>query len=59
MAIMRVRDKNGNIREILVIRGEKGDLTEQDKEDIAGMITKEKLLEEVLNALPVYDGEVV
>lgn len=59
MAIMRVKDKDGKVHEILVIRGEDYILTEQDKEDIAGMITKEKLLEDVLDALPVYNGEVV
>ena len=38
MAILRIRDANGNIQEVLAIKGEKGDkyvLTEEDKREIA------------------------
>ena len=51
MAILRIRDKNGNVQEVLVLRGEKGEkgdpgdpgdqgyvLTEADKQEIAGMV---------------------
>ena len=39
MAILRIRDKDGNVHEILAIRGENYVLTEQDKEEIASMIS--------------------
>ena len=41
MSILKIRDENGNIQEILAIRGEPGKdyvLTEEDKREIAGMI---------------------
>lgn len=41
MAILRIRDSNGNIHEILAIRGENGKdyvLTEADKQEIASMV---------------------
>lgn len=42
MAILKIRDKDGNVQEILVIRGEDGKdyvLTEKDKQEIAAMIS--------------------
>lgn len=45
MAILRIRDSNGNIQEILAIKGEKGDkgdsyiLTPDDKTEIANQIS--------------------
>jgi hypothetical protein len=39
MAILRIRDKDGNVHEILAIRGENYVLTEQDKDEIASMIS--------------------
>ena len=41
MAVLRVRDENGNIQEITTIKGDKGDsyvLTEADKQEIASMV---------------------
>lgn len=41
MAILKIRDDNGNVQEVLAIKGEKGDsyvLTEADKREIANMI---------------------
>lgn len=41
MAVIRVRDKDGNIKEITTIKGDKGDsyvLTEADKQEIASMV---------------------
>ena len=44
MALLRIRDSNGNIQEILAIKGDKGDkgdsyiLTEADKMEIASMV---------------------
>lgn len=41
MAILKIRDSNGNIQEILAIKGDKGDsyvLTEADKMEIANMV---------------------
>ena len=41
MAILKIRDSNGNIQEILAIKGDKGDsyiLTEADKMEIASMV---------------------
>ena len=39
MAILKIRDENGEVHEILAIRGEDYILTEQDKEEIASMIS--------------------
>ena len=52
MAIMRIRDKDGKIQEILVIKGEPGDdyvLTPEDKEEIASMISGGGGVSTVLN----------
>lgn len=41
MAILKIRDANGNIHEVTAIKGEKGDsyiLTEADKQEIAGIV---------------------
>lgn len=43
MAILKIRDSNGNVQDILAFKGEKGDkgdayvLTEADKQEIAEM----------------------
>ena len=40
--ILKIRDANGNVQEVLVIRGEKGDayiLTEADKQEIASLVS--------------------
>lgn len=42
MSILKIRDKDGNVQEILAIRGEDGKdyvLTEKDKQEIAAMIS--------------------
>lgn len=42
MAILKIRDSDGNIREILALKGDKGDsyvLTEADKQEIAAMVS--------------------
>jgi hypothetical protein len=52
MAILKIRDANGNVQEILAIKGEKGDaysLTPDDKTEIVNAVIAE---------LPVYNGEV-
>ncbi len=52
MSILRIRDAQGNVQEILAIRGEKGDsykLTEQDKQEIAGMVPSGGCGDELLN----------
>ena len=41
MSILRIRDADGNIQEIVAIKGEKGDsyiLTDEDKKEIADMV---------------------
>ena len=38
MAILRIRDAEGNIQEILAIRGESYVLTDADKREIAEMV---------------------
>lgn len=51
MAILKIRDSDGSIQEILTIRGENGKdyvLTEADKQEIANL---------VIEKLPVYSGE--
>ena len=40
MSILRIRDANGNVQEILAIKGEDYVLTEADKVEIAGMINE-------------------
>lgn len=42
MSILKIRDSNGNVQEILAIKGEDGKdyvLTEEDKREIAAMIS--------------------
>ena len=42
MAILKIRDSDGVVREILALKGEKGDnyvLTEADKQEIAAMVS--------------------
>ena len=42
MAILKIRDENGNVQEILAIKGEDGKdyvLTDADKKEIANMIS--------------------
>ena len=42
MAILKIRDSDGNIREILALKGDKGDSyvrTEADKQEIAAMVS--------------------
>lgn len=44
MAILKIRDKDGNVQEVLVIKGEDGKdyvLTEQDKQEIAAIVSGE------------------
>lgn len=38
MAILRIRDENGNIQEILGLKGNDYILTEDDKEEIANIV---------------------
>lgn len=50
MAILRVKDDEGNIYDITAIKGDKGDpytLTEEDKAE---------LVADVLEALPTWEG---
>ena len=42
MALLKIRDSDGNVREILALKGDKGDnyvLTEADKQEIAAMVS--------------------
>ena len=42
MAILKIRDSDGKVREILALKGDKGDnyvLTEADKQEIAAMVS--------------------
>ena len=39
MAILKIRDSDGNVQEILAIRGENYVLTEADKQEIAAMVS--------------------
>ena len=42
MAILKIRDSDGNVQEILALKGDKGDnyvLTEADKQEIAAMVS--------------------
>lgn len=48
MAILKIRDADGNVQEILAIKGEDYVLTEEDKEEIADL---------VIEKLSVYSGE--
>ena len=54
MAILKIRDVNGNVQEILAIKGERGDqgkdyvLTEADKQEIADIVTGENDLTSVI-----------
>ena len=47
MSILKIRDADGNVQEILAIKGDKGDdyvLTPADKEEIAGMVDIDTLM---------------
>lgn len=39
MAILKVRDANGNVQEVLAIRGESYVLTDADKKEIADLVS--------------------
>lgn len=44
MAILKIRDSNGNVQEIIAIRGNDGKdyvLTEEDKQEIAGIVLEQ------------------
>jgi hypothetical protein len=41
MAILKIRDENGNVQEVPAIKGDKGDayvLTDADKQEIANIV---------------------
>ena len=40
--ILRIRDSNGNIQEIIAIKGDSYKLTEADKQEIAEMVALEQ-----------------
>ena len=52
MAVLKIRDAEGNVREILAIRGENYLLTEEDKQEIAAMAA-----EMIKTEIPSGDGE--
>lgn len=64
MAILKVKDKDGNVFEIPVLAGEKGDPGKDGHTPVAGKdyfteTEKAEFVQAVLAALPVYNGEVV
>jgi hypothetical protein len=73
MAILKIRDADGNVQEILAIKGEKGDDGAQGAdgkdgadgktpvlgEDYFTEADKAEMVSAVISSLPVYDGEVV
>ncbi len=55
MAIVKVRDANGNVQEILAIKGEDYVLTEADKQEIAEMVMDTASIAYVGSASPTSD----
>lgn len=70
MAILKIRDAEGNVHEILTIKGEDGKpgadgkdyvLTEADKQEIAalvGGVTEERVIELIQAYMPTDGNEV-
>ena len=54
MSILKIRDKDGNIQEILTLKGEKGDTPVKGK-DYFTEADKTEMVNEVLAALPNAD----
>lgn len=63
MAILRLRDENGNVFPVPALIGEKGDTGEKGDKPVRGVdyfteADKEQMVRDVIAALPVYEGEV-
>lgn len=58
MAILKVRDKNGNIVDIPAIKGAKGDKPVKGV-DYFTSDDKQEIVDDVIASLPIYNGEVV
>ena len=56
MAVLRIRDKNGNITEVAVIRGEKGAKGDKGENYIITEADKQEIAESVINTLPKWTG---
>lgn len=59
MAILKIRDAEGNVQEVTAIKGDSYILTEKDKQDIAemvaasnGVLTEERVLELIQANMP-------
>lgn len=60
MAILKIRDENGNVQEVPVIKGDKGDAgyTPVKGKDYYTEGEIAEIVQLVLSALPTYNGEV-
>ena len=58
MSILKIRDENGNVQEIIAIKGDNG-YTPVKGKDYWTNADKEEIVNSVISALPVYNGEVV
>ena len=68
MAILKIRDAEGNVQEVLAIKGDAYVLTDADKQEIAeivsafyndaGYLTETQVLELIANNIPVSAEEV-
>jgi hypothetical protein len=56
MAILRIRDKNGNITEVTAIKGEKGEKGDKGEDYIITEADKQEIAERVINTLPKWTG---
>ena len=58
MAILKVKDKDGNIIDIPAIKGAKGDKPIKGV-DYFTSDDKQEIINDVIASLPVYNGEVI
>ena len=56
MAVLKIRDENGNITEVAVIRGEKGAKGDKGEDYIITEADKQEIAESVINTLPKWTG---
>jgi hypothetical protein len=57
MAILKIRDANGNVQEILSIKGEDGKDGQPGKDYVLTEADKREIADIVIEKLSVYSGE--
>jgi hypothetical protein len=57
MAILKIKDANGNVQEILAIKGEDGKDGQPGKDYVLTEADKQEIADIVIEKLSVYSGE--